>query len=409
VECVERGLDPFKARLAVADPEREQGTICLAITPAMKALGIKNRCRVFEIPPSVDYIKAKPRMQLYMDKSAEIYGVYLKYISPDDIHVYSIDECFFDLTPYMKLYKKNAYELVDMLRDAVLRETKIPSSAGIGTNLFLAKVALDITAKKSPSGVGYLDEELFKATVAKHRPITDIWNIGPGTARSLAKMGIFDLAAVAAAPPEILKRRFGVNAEYLIDHANGRESCTIADIKAYRPRATSISNSQVLFEPYSFEDARLILEEMVEGQVLELVGSGRATDTLSLNVGYNYTRFGGEIIEPPATGGSVKLPSATNSFKKIWQSFLSIYERTTDKSVPVRRIGISLGNLVSERCIAIDFFTDPEKEDREHALLKAMVNIKSRFGKNAILKATSYTEKATARARNLMIGGHNGY
>jgi DNA polymerase V len=407
VECVERGLDPFKTNLVVADPDREEGTICLAITPAMKALGVKNRCRVFEIPKGIEYIKAKPRMRLYMEKSAEIYSVYLEFISPDDIHVYSIDECFFDLTPYLKLYKKTPEELVDMLRREVFLRTGISASAGIGTNLFLAKVAMDIIAKKTSDGVGYLDEKLFLETVAHHRPITDIWNIGVGIAKRLSHMGIFDLDGVRRAPPELLYKEFGVNAEYLIDHAWGRESCTIADIKAYRPRAVSHSNSQVLFEPYSFEDGKIILREMVEDSVLDIIGQGLATDRISLSVGYCYKREGGEIVLPKSTGGSAKLPEATSSLKTVLSYFEAIYDKTTDKEVPLKRFSVSLGNLVSDKAIPINIFSDSATAEKETALLHAVSDIKKRFGKNAILKGVSYTDKATSRARNLMVGGHN--
>ena len=410
VECVERGLDPFKTNLVVADPERESGTICLAITPAMKALGIKNRCRVFEIPRGVEYIMAKPRMRLYMEKSAEIYAIYLRYVSPDDIHVYSIDECFIDLTPYLKLYKKNARELVTLLVGEVLRDTGISAAAGIGTNLFLAKVALDVTAKHAPDLIGYLDEEIYKATVAHHRPITDIWNVGQGIASRLERFGVYDMAGVARLPEGMLYREFGANAEYLIDHAHGREPCTIAEIKAYTPRTTSLTNSQVLFQPYTFEEAKIILREMVEVSTLELIERRLATDRISLNIGYNYTgRFDTPTyLRPKSTGGSMKLGGITNSLKRLTDSFLSIYDRTTDRAVPIRHVTIGLGDLVDDSYVTVDMFTDIESLEREHSLLSAIVDIKGRFGKNAIVKGISFEDKATTRARNLMVGGHNG-
>ena len=410
VECVERGLDPMTARLVVADPEREEATICLAVTPAMKRLGIANRCRVFEIPGGIDYIMAKPRMRLYMERSAEIYAIYLGFISPDDIHVYSIDECFIDLTPYMKLYKMDARELVRMLMSEVMAKTGIPSSAGVGTNLFLSKVALDILAKKSPDGIAELDKESFKTKIARHRPITDIWNIGPGIARALGTMGVYDLEGITRIPEDLLYKKFGVNAEYLIDHAYGRESCTIADIKAYRPRATSISHSQVLFEPYSFEDARMILGEMIEVSVLEMIGKGLATDRISLTVGYNHSgRYGTpSFVAPKPSGASFRLSGHTNSLKLLTDSFYSVYDRTTERALKVRNIAIGLGNLIDERYIEVDMFTDRDTLVREHALLSAIVDIKDRFGKNAIVKAAAFDKKSTARARNLMVGGHNG-
>lgn len=409
VECVERGLDPFTTNLVVADPDRQEATICLAITPAMKSLGIPNRCRVFEIPKGVDYIMAKPRMRLYMEKSAQIYSIYLRHISPDDIHVYSIDECFIDLTPYTRLYSMTPRQIVDTLMREVYTETGIRSSAGIGTNLFLAKVALDIEAKRSLDFVAYLDEASFKKRISHHRPITDIWNIGQGIAKRLARFGVYDLAGVAAMPEAVLYREFGVNAEYLIDHANGREPCTIAEIKAYTPRATSHTNSQVLFEPYSYQEAEIILKEMVEVSTLELVATHRATDSISLSIGYNYTgRFGTpSFCSPPPTGGSMRLPECTNSLAKLTDYYLSIYSRTTDRAVPIRRVAIGMGDLVDDSQVTVDMFTDTATLQREHSLLSAMVDIKDRFGKNAIVKGISFSDKATTRARNLMIGGHN--
>lgn len=408
VECVERGLDPFKTNLVVADPDRQSGTICLAITPAMKALGIKNRCRVFEIPKGVEYIMAKPRMRLYIERSADVYSIYLKYISPDDIHVYSIDECFIDLTPYMKLYATTPEKLVKKLVGEIYRETGLTATAGIGTNLFLAKVALDITAKRAKDGIAFLDRERFLATVAHHRPITDVWQVGTGIARRLSHFGVYDLAGVADLPESILYREFGINAEYLIDHANGVEPCTMADIKAYKPSTTSVTSGQVLFEPYSFEEGRIILLEMVETSVLDLIRTHRATDSVSLTVGYNREgRFDDPRSTRPSTGASLKLPECTNSLKALNDYFLDIYDRTTDRSTPVRRITIGFGGITDECNITTDMFTDEDARKREHSLLSAVVDIKDKFGKNSILRGMSFEEKATTRARNLMIGGHN--
>ncbi len=408
VECVDRGLDPFTTRLVVADPERETGTICLAITPAMKALGVKNRCRVFEIPHGIDYITAKPRMRRYIEKSADIYSIYLRYFSPDDIHVYSIDECFIDLTPYLKLYATTPTELVRRIMREVLTETQIPATAGIGTNLFLAKVALDITAKKAADGLGFLDREGFLATVSRHRPITDIWQIGGGIARRLSHFGVYDLYGVTQLPESVLYREFGVNAEYLIDHANGIEPCTMADIKAYTPDTTSLSSGQVLFEPYSYDDALLILTEMVEALTLDLIRTHRAADSISLSVGYNREgRFDDPRSTRPATGATLKLPACTNSLDLLNERFTEIYRKTTDPHTPIRRINITLGGITDESCVGADMFTDTAAVEREHKLLGAVVEIKDKYGKNAILRGTSYEKKATMRARNLMIGGHN--
>jgi len=408
VECAERGLDPFKTNLVVADPAREGGTICLAITPAMKALGIKNRCRVFEIPKGIEYIMAKPRMRLYMKRSAEIFSIYLRYVSPDDVHVYSIDECFIDLTPYLKLYSTTPTELVKKLTSEVLRETGITATAGIGTNLFLAKVALDVTAKKASDGIGFLDRREFLEKIQPHRPITDIWHVGRGIARRLEQFGVYDLEGVARLPEEVLYREFGINAEYLIDHANGVEPCTIAEIKAYRPMSTSHTNSQVLFSPYSFDEAKIILREMVEQSTLELIATHRATGAIALTVGYNRE---GKYNDPTSTrrptGASIRLGGSTNSLRELTDLFLSIYDRTTDPNTKIRNIAISMAELTDECNIPVDIFTDVEAQKREHSLLCAVVDIKNKFGKNSIVRGMSFEEKATTRARNLMIGGHN--
>ena len=271
VECVDRGLDPLTANLVVADPDRTEKTICLAITPSMKALGLSSRCRVFEIPENVDYVMAKPRMQRYMEASADIYSIYLRFVSPEDVHPYSIDECFIDATPYLSLYRTSAREFAVMLMEAVLAETGVRATAGVGPNLFLAKVALDITAKHARDCIGFLDQAEFERTIQTHRPITDIWNIGPGIARRLAKYAVYDLRGVCEMSEATLYREFGVNAEYLIDHAHGVEPCTIADIHAYEPSGHSLGNGQVLPCDYSFEEARDVLREMVDQLVLDLV------------------------------------------------------------------------------------------------------------------------------------------
>ena len=401
VECVERGLDPMKTNLIVADPTRGSGSICLAITPAMKALGIKNRCRVFQIPKNVEYITAMPQMRKYMEISADIYSVYLRYVSPDDIHVYSIDECFIDMTDYLKLYKKTPLEFTVMLMDAVYKETGICASAGIGTNLFLCKVALDITAKHSPNFIGFLDEKKFKETVWTHRPITDVWNIGRGIAARLERMGIFDLKGVAEFPKSMLYKEFGVNAEFLIDHANGREPCTIKDIHEYKSKSASLSNSQILFEDYGYNDAWTIIKEMVDLQVLELVDRHLVTDSISLHIGYSK-----DVIK--SSGGTRKLDGFTNSYKKIISHFEALYNEKVNKAFPIRKISIGLCDLQDDYMASITLFTDVEAEERERKLQETVIDIKKRYGKNSILKGISYTEKATARSRNKMVGGHNG-
>ena len=400
VECVARGLDPFTANLVVADPARERGTICLAVSPAMKALGVKNRCRVFEIPSHIKYIMAKPRMRLYMERSAQIYSIYLRYICPEDIHVYSIDECFIDATDYCKLYRTDAHGVGRLLMDAVMRETGIAATVGIGTNLFLAKVALDITAKHSPDRTGFLDEEGFRRTIWHHRPITDIWNIGEGIAKRLSRMGIFDLYGVAHTNEKALYHAFGVNAELLIDHANGHESCTIADIRAYKPKTHSITSGQVLFHDYDFESARIILREMTEALVLELIRREQVTGTISLSVGYSHEMH-------RHTGGSMRLAGYTSSCKQLCKTMDAYFIKTTQKNTPIKRINVGLCDLISESYATVDLFTDQVAEAREQALLKAVIGIQDRFGKNAILKGVNFEDCATMRERNKMIGGHN--
>ena len=400
VECVERGLDSMTTRLVVADPSRGRGAICLAVSPALKQLGVKNRCRMYEIPSNIDFITAKPRMRLYMEYSARIYDIYLKYISKDDVHVYSVDECFIDITPYLSLYEKTPREMAQMLLDVVYFETGIRATVGIGTNLFLAKVALDITAKKAPDFIGYLDEELFREKIWHHRPITDVWNIGHGIAARLERMRVFDLYGITLIPEDWLYKEFGVNAELIIDHAKGIEPCTIADIKAYHPRTHSLSNSQILFEDYNFCDAKIILYEMVDGLVLDLVDQQLVTNSLSLFVQYSK-----DITRP--TGATRKLKEYTNSAKKIQAYYGSLYDETTLRFFPIRRISIGFGGLIDEVHETIDFFTDIDALERERSLQRAMIAIRRRYGRNAVLKGISYFEKGTALQRNRMVGGHN--
>ena len=400
VECVLRGLDPLKTNLVVADPSRGNGAICLAITPPMKKLGIHNRCRIFEIPKNVKYIVALPQMKKYMEESAFIYSIYLKYVSQDDIHVYSIDECFLDVTKYLSLYQMSAYDLAKKIIDDVYHTTHITATAGIGTNLFLAKVALDISAKHAKGNIAYLDEELFKESLWHHKPITDIWNISYGIANRLAKYGIYDLYGITQMNEEILYKEFGVNAEFLIDHANGQESCTIEDIHNYKSKNNSLSNSQILFEDYNYEDALLVLKEMVDLNSLELVEKGLVTNVISLGIGYSKN-----VIK--STGGSVKLTGYTQSRQTLMEAFVKLYEKTTDRNHKIRRIGVGFGNVISEDYASIDLFTNTFALDKEKRVQEAIIEIKNKYGKNSILKAMDLTPKATTKKRNMLIGGHN--
>ena len=401
VECVERGLDPFKTNLVVADPSRGKGTICLAVTPKMKMLGVRNRCRIFEIPQNIKYIVAMPRMKKYIEYAANIYEIYLKYFSKDDIHVYSIDEAFIDATNYLNLYKMTPIELTKTIIKEIYKTYGITAAAGIGTNMYLAKIALDITAKHSPSNIGYLDEGKYKKELWHHKPLSDFWQIGKGIERRLNKMRIYDMYDIANTEQRKLYKEFGINAEYLIDHSWGKETCTIADIKAYTPKTNSISNSQILFEDYSFEKARLILKEMVELGSLRLIESNFVTDTVDLYIGYSKN-----IIK--ATGGSKRLSNCTNIYSELLKEFLSIYDRTTSKTTPIRRIGINFGNVVETENIQLNLFTDQEKADRERKLELTLCEIKNKMGKNKIIRGMDLEEGATTILRNKLIGGHNG-
>ena len=425
VECVDRGYDPFEHRLVVADPSRGPTTICLAISPAMKALGVRNRCRVFEIPDGIDYEMAPPRMRRYMEVSAQIYSLYLRFFSPEDIHAYSVDECFIDVAPYLACYGRTPRELAGDLVELVRRETGICATAGVGTNLFLAKVALDVTAKHVPDNIGELDEERFKCLIWPHRPITDIWGIGPGIARRLEALGARTLGEVALLPEEVLYQEFGINAELLIDHAWGLEPCTMAEIHAYRPRARSISNGQVLARDYDFEGARIVLREMADAAALELVDKGLACGHVSLYVGYAHERkdwdgmrpaaqtFTGEHgtralgLPAPHAAASRKLDEVTGSRAHIIEHLLALYDAVVDKNRPIRRINIGLGALVPEEFATPTLFTDLQAEKSEHDLAEATIAIKRRFGKNALVRGLSYRPQATARERNQQVGGHH--
>ena len=400
VECVERGLDPFNTNLVVADPTRGKGTICLAISPKMKMLGVKNRCRIFEIPPTIKYIIATPRMKKYIEYSANIYGIYLKYFAKEDIHVYSIDEAFMDVTKYLKLYKLNPIELAKKIIKDIFKRYGITATAGIGTNMYLAKIALDITAKHNPQNIGYLDEEKYKRELWHHKPLSDFWQIGRGIERRLNKMRIFDMYDIAHTEQKRLYKEFGINAEYLIDHSWGKESCTIADIKAYKPKTNSVTNSQILFEDYSFIKARLVLKEMVELGSLRLIESNLVTDTISLYIGYSKN-----IIK--ATGGTRKLSNYTNIYSELLKAFLEVYDKTTDRSIPIRRIGVNFANVIETENVQLSLFKDQKKIDEERKLELAMCSIKNKMGKNAIIRGMDLEDGATTIMRNKLIGGHN--
>lgn len=400
VECAERGLDPMTTNLVVADPERSEKTICLAVSPSMKALGISNRCRVFQIPKSVDYIMATPRMQLYIDYSANIYAVYLRYIAKEDIYVYSIDEAFMDVTDYLTMYHMSAKELGMTIMKDVLDTTGITATCGIGTNLYLAKIALDITAKHADDHIGILDEETFCRTLWNHKPLTDFWRIGSGTARLLEKYGIRTMRDIIEASEDLLYRIIGIDAELLIDHAWGREPVTIADIKAYKPKNTCLTSGQVLSCDYEYEKGKLVVKEMADTLCLELLDKGLLTGNISLHVGYS-----NQLGREPARG-SVTLDSPTDSAKTLVQQTATLFDKIIDKSLPIRRMNLSFNNLTDEAYKQYDLFADPAELEKERKARQAMLDIRKKFGKNAILKGMDLVEGATAMERNRQIGGH---
>ncbi len=488
VECIERKLDPMHTNLVVADISRTEKTICLAVSPSLKAYGISGRARLFEVVQRVkevnaerkrkapgrtftgvsfnadelhaspelalDYIVARPQMAKYIEYSTKIYSVYLKYIAPEDIHVYSIDEVFIDITSYLKTYGLSAHELAMLIILDVLGTTGITAAAGIGTNLYLCKVAMDIGAKKIPADengvrIAELDEMSYRRSLWTHRPLTDFWRVGRGYARKLEEYGMFtmgDVARCSVGKPtdylneNLLYKMFGVNAELLIDHAWGWEPCTIADIKAYKPASNSISSGQVLMNPYSFDKAKLVVREMTDILALDLVDKGLATDQLVLTVGYdieNLTdperrkRYDGSVTTdhygrsvPKHAHGTTNLGRHTNSAKKLITAVSELYDRIVDKDLLARRITIAANHVIDEASVLkesaseqLNLFTDYEAErarqesedaelEREKRIQQAILKIKNQYGKNAILKGINFADGATAKNRNEQIGGH---
>ena len=481
VECVERGLDPLTTNLVVADESRTEKTICLAVSPSLKACGIPGRARLFEVVQKVrevnarrrrfmlgrcftgkssnapelksnpalelDYIVAMPRMARYIEVSSQIYGIYLKYVSPDDIHVYSIDEVFIDATSYLKLYKLSAHDFTMKLIREVLANTGITATAGIGTNLYLAKIAMDIVAKHIPADkdgvrIAELDEQSYREKLWSHRPLTDFWRVGHGYAARLESLGLRtmgDVARMSVKCEDVLYRTFGVNAELLIDHAWGWEPVTIAEIKAYKPESNSISSGQVLQEPYEFVKGKLVAREMTDQLVLDLVEKHLVTDQLVLTVGYDASNltdsdrrmryagpvridhYGREI--PKEAHGSVNLDRFTSSGRIITDAMMKLFDRHVDPNLLVRRITVVAAHVLNEKDIPAapeeqpDLFADYEalkkkkaaeqaELDKEKRLQQAVLNIKKRMGANAILKGMNLEKGATGKVRNEQIGGH---
>ena len=400
VECVERGLDPMTTNLVVADPERSEKTICLAVSPSMKALGVHNRCRVFEIPKHIKYIMAPPRMKKYVEYAADIYSIYLEYVSKNDIHVYSIDEVFIDITKYLTMYKTTVMEIAKRLIDEVYNRLGIRSTCGIGTNLYLAKIALDIKAKDSENFIGYLDEDLFQKMLWNHRPLTDFWRIGRATAKKLESKHIYTMKDIAFADEDELYHIFGVDAELLIDHAWGRESATIADIKAYRPIASSITSGQVLMRDYSFDEGELIIKEMMDLMCLEMVEKGVVTKSITIYVGYSNS------LSKKGARGTTSFDNPTNSPGIIIPAVAGLYRKIVDSKCPVRRMNISCNNVSDDGYEQIGLFDTAESQDKNHRIQDALIKIKKQFGRNAVFKGMDLNESATTIERNRQIGGH---
>lgn len=396
VECVLRKLDPFETDLVVADITRGSGTICLAISPKMKARGIKNRCRLWEIPSNVKPIIAKPRMKKYIEYSGKVYRIYLKYISKEDIHPYSIDEMFLDVTSYLKLYDTTPYELANMILKDIYNTLGLTAASGIGTNLYLAKVALDIIAKHNPDNIGFLDERLYKEKLWNHVPLTDFWQIGIGIQNKLFKLNLNNMKDIVNCNPKILYQEFGVNAKYLIDHANGIEPTTISEIKKYKPKNHSLSNSQILLKDYNYKDARIVLIEMVDSLVLELIKKNLYTSTISFFIGYSKN-----II--PWLKKSIKLDKLTNNYSYILSFILKYYDFSIDKAVPIRKIVINFSTEEKnyEQISLFDNIKDNSNLER------AVLDIRNKYGNNILLKAISLNDSATQMVRNNLIGGHN--
>ncbi|OUQ36927.1 DNA methylase [Faecalibacterium sp. An122] len=470
-ECAARGLDPLTTNLVVADASRTEKTICLAVSPSLKALGIPGRARLFEVvqkvreanaarlraairsgaaprkegryclsEPSYDagalakdptleisYLVAPPRMAYYEKVSRQVYGIYLKYVAPEDMVVYSIDEVFIDATPYLDHYKMTAHELAKTMIREVLYTTGITATAGIGTNLYLAKLAMDITAKhaapdKDGVRIARLDEESFRYLLWDHKPLTDFWQVGPGTVRRLEKHGIHTMGELARASiqcEEVLFQEFGVNAEILIDHAWGLEPCGMKEINAYRPESNSLCEGQVLSCPYPCEKARIVVQEMVDSMVYQLTDKGLVTDGLTLDIGYDrencdtgryrgpvqVDRYGRSLPKP--AHGSTRLDAPSNLGSQLSEAVLNLFDQIVNPRLTVRRLTLTANRVVKDQGIfQTDFFTDTSKLEKEKSLQETMLGLKKKFGKNAILKGTNYLEGATMRDRNGRIGGH---
>lgn len=447
VECVARGLDPLKARLLVADETRSDQTICLAVSPALKAIGVPSRPRLFEAKQAIalhdarhrtktQYYVAPPRMAEYERISALIFSIYLHYVAPEDIHVYSIDEVFIDCTKYLSQYRNDAerqgvspaHLLAKTMIQEVLRTTGITATVGIGTNLYLAKVAMDIVAKKAPPDrdgvrIAELDRYSYRQLLWDHAPLTDFWGIGPGKARRLMDASLYtmgDIAVKALQDAEFFYQAFGIDGEILIDHAWGIEPVRMEDIKSYKSNANSLSTGQVLPSPYPYAEARIVFQEMLDLLCADLFTKNLNTSSLTWWVSYDYKslelcpNYAGPVkldfygrLHPCHSGGTVRLRGRTSALKDISQAVLSAFDAKTDHNLLFRRLGICAEDVrINNSVFQMDLFTDYAALEKERRLQKALVELRRHYGANAILKGTSFLEGATARERNMQIGGH---
>lgn len=420
VECIDRGLDPLTTPLVVADPTRTNKTICLAVSPALKAHGVPGRCRVFEIPAHLKYIMAPPRMARYIERSADVYGVYLRWIAKEDIHVYSIDEAFFDITNYLNLYHMSARELGQAIRDDVFQTTGLPATCGLGTNLYLAKIALDIQAKHTSDAFGELDEQRYRDLLWSHRPLTDFWRVGPGIARRLDKLGIHTMGQLAMADPNLIYSAIGIDAEILIDHAWGIEPTTIADIKAYQPSSHSNSSAQVFGCAYTPAQALTVIKEMADSLALSLAKKSKAAAGLSVWVGYEAHDDERDLLRSAMQqkqrsllsglqdSASERFIEPTNSSQEFRALAAKGYERCVDTARLIKRVGISANDVVDSDAagIQMSLLADRSSRQKEVAQAQAVNDIREKFGKNAMLRGMDLLPHATARQRNAQIGGH---
>lgn len=405
VEAVDRGLDPMRVDLVVADASRTEKALCLAVSPHLKAQGVKNRCRLFDVPKEIDVVIAPPRMKRYINIAAGIYGLYLKYISKEDIHVYSIDECIIDATTYLKLYKMRAKDFALKLMNEIKETYGIPTTAGIGTNMYLAKVASGLLAKHDKDGIGWLTEERFLKTCSTIRPLRSFWMISQGTEQRLAKHGIFDMKGIRDAKEEVLYEEFGVNAELLIDHAYGREPTRMVDIKQYKSKSQSVSTNQVLSVAYNKKDAKLLVKEMIESLSLDLARKGLVSSRLYVGFLFDGKR---DNRYRPNVHYAIDIAGKGNLASLFMDAAVEQYQRKLPEDALIKSIQMAFLDVTPGEMQSYSLFDDEDDITKQKNLRDSLLEIEKKFGKNAVLKGADFTEKATRRQRNKLIGGHNG-